>query len=119
MNLLPTVHLISNGNMSGEPRHPMKIVVRRSGLTPHVIRVWERRYGAVIPLRTPTNRRLYSDADIERLRVLRHLTHAGHSISHIAQLPMEQLQSLVRADTDEEPVGVPPGDAKGPHRPCP
>jgi methanogenic corrinoid protein MtbC1 len=76
----------------------MRVAARRSGLSPHVIRVWERRYGAVEPARTETNRRLYSDGDVERLRLLHLATQAGHGIGQIANLPIERLQELVRQD---------------------
>ncbi len=83
-------------NMSyTEPRHPMKVVVRRTGLTSHVLRVWERRYNAVVPQRTDTNRRLYSDADIDRLRLLRLATAEGHGIGSIAQLSEDALKDLL------------------------
>jgi DNA-binding transcriptional MerR regulator/methylmalonyl-CoA mutase cobalamin-binding subunit len=84
--------------MNDGKQYSMKVVVRRTGLTPHVIRIWERRYGAVTPTRTATKRRLYADADIERLQVLRKLTLAGHSISRIARLPIGQLVALTGAD---------------------
>lgn len=91
--------------MQIEQEYPIKIVARRTGLTLHVIRVWEKRYGAVLPTRTPTNRRLYSDADIERLLLLRRATLAGHNIGQVAQLPKERLLALVSAD---EAVASPP-----------
>jgi MerR family transcriptional regulator, light-induced transcriptional regulator len=78
-----------------EVQHSIKIAARKSGLTPHVIRVWEKRYDAVSPDRTDTNRRRYSDAEIERLTLLRTATHAGHSIGNIARLPVEKLRELV------------------------
>ena len=53
--------------MENEKKYAMKVVTRRTGLTSHAIRVWEKRYNAVEPERTDTNRRLYSEADIERL----------------------------------------------------
>ena len=96
----------------------IRVVSRRTGLSPHVIRVWERRYGAVQPLRTATNRRLYSEADIERLRLLSAATKAGHSIGQIAGLETARLQDLVRQDApgelstprpesdDDEPVSI-------------
>ena len=80
----------------------IRVVARRTGLSPHVIRVWERRYSAVQPQRTETNRRLYSEADIERLRLLSAATHAGHSIGQIAQLETGQLQDLVHQDAPGE-----------------
>ena len=84
--------------MDHDPRHPIRVVAHRTGLTSHVIRVWEKRYGAVSPTRTPTNRRLYSDTDIERLHLLHRATLTGHSIGQIARLPSERLRSLVDAD---------------------
>jgi DNA-binding transcriptional MerR regulator len=67
----------------------------RSGLTPHVIRIWERRYGALTPTRTGTNRRMYCDEEIQRLRVLGLLTKQGHRIGQIAQLEMALLAQLL------------------------
>lgn len=77
-----------------EIQHSIKFAARKSGLTPHVIRIWERRYDAVSPDRTDTNRRRYSEAEIERLTLLRAATLAGHSISNVAKLPVEQLQKI-------------------------
>ena len=73
-----------------EAHHAIKAVARRTGLTAHVIRIWEKRYGAVKPERTGTNRRLYSDEQIERLSLLRDITRAGHSIGPMATLPTEK-----------------------------
>ncbi len=79
-------------------RHPIGVVVRRTGLKPDLIRAWERRYGAIEPSRSATRRRLYRDADIERLNLLRQAVQAGHSISHVASLTNEQLRDLIRDD---------------------
>lgn len=76
-------------------QHSIKAVATRTGLSPHVIRVWERRYGAVTPSRTDTNRRVYSDEDIDRLILLRKATLAGESIGQIASLPTDELLELV------------------------
>ena len=84
--------------MEWTPGHPIKVAVRRTGLSAHVLRVWEKRYGAVVPARTPTNRRLYSDEDIVRLQLLRQAVEAGQSIGRIAGLPTSELVKLVRAE---------------------
>ncbi len=68
-----------------QPLHPIQVAAARTGLSPHVIRVWERRYGAVKPERGDSKRRLYSDEEIERLTLLRNATQAGHPISTIAR----------------------------------
>lgn len=77
-----------------EAHHAIKAVARRTGLSAHVIRIWEKRYGAVEPERTDTNRRLYSEEQIERLQLLRGITQSGHSIGHVAKLPVAKLRKL-------------------------
>lgn len=72
---------------------PIRAVAERTGLSAHVIRAWEKRYAAVRPHRTDTNRRLYSEKDVERLNTLRQLTENGHTISHIAPLDDEELRT--------------------------
>lgn len=77
-----------------DAHHAIKAVARRTGLTVHVIRIWEKRYGAVAPQRTGTNRRLYSEAQIERLALLHEITQAGHSIGQVAKLPTDKLRKI-------------------------
>jgi methanogenic corrinoid protein MtbC1/transposase-like protein len=74
--------------------HPIRVVALKTGLSPHLIRVWERRYRAVNPDRTPSRRRRYSDQEVERLKLLQMLTGSGHSIGSIATLEIEQLRAL-------------------------
>jgi methanogenic corrinoid protein MtbC1 len=76
----------------------IEAVARRSGLSQHLIRMWERRYGAVEPLRTESNRRLYSEADAVRLELLSRAVHSGHHISDIATLSTPKLEQLVGKD---------------------
>ena len=78
--------------------HPIKVAVRRTGLSSHVIRVWEKRYQAVVPARSATNRRLYSEEDIMRLWWLRQAVRAGQSIGRIAHHSTAELVKLVNAD---------------------
>lgn len=75
-------------------------VAKRTGLSTHTIRVWERRYGAVEPQRTAGGTREYSEDDVERLRLLNTLTQSGHSIGGIAGLATEELVDLLRTATD-------------------
>lgn len=80
-------------------QHAIKAVSQRTGLSPHVIRVWEKRYGVVRPTRTGTNRRLYSEEEVQRLELLRHATQAGHNISQAARLPNDKLRELMMGAT--------------------
>jgi MerR family transcriptional regulator, light-induced transcriptional regulator len=80
----------------------MRVVTRRTGLSADLLRAWERRYDVVKPSRSETGRRLYSDADIERLRLLYRATLGGRSIGQVAELPTEALADLVRQDAEAE-----------------
>jgi len=65
------------------------------------LRIWEQRYQAVAPATSTTGHRLYSQADVERVVLLRDLTTHGHSIRSLAPLDTEQLRALtgsLRAD---------------------
>ncbi|HEY7613379.1 MAG TPA: cobalamin-dependent protein [Gemmatimonadales bacterium] len=99
---------------STTPRHPVRLVATRTGLSPHVLRAWERRYGVVAPTRSEGGQRLYSELDIARLSLLRHLTEQGHAIGQIAALPLDQLQRLEHDAGLATPPSpsVPPGDAE-------
>jgi DNA-binding transcriptional MerR regulator/methylmalonyl-CoA mutase cobalamin-binding subunit len=79
--------------------HGIKVATTLTGLSGHVIRVWEKRYGAVTPQRTETNRRRYTDADIGRLQTLSKLVKKGYTISHIANLKDTELHELLELMT--------------------
>jgi DNA-binding transcriptional MerR regulator/methylmalonyl-CoA mutase cobalamin-binding subunit len=88
----------------GDAHFTIQAVAKRTGLTAHVIRIWEKRYRAVKPERTGTNRRLYSEEEIERLSLLRDITRGGHSIGPVAGLPTDTLRKLAAEATSEHPV---------------
>ena len=78
--------------------YSIKVVARRTGVSPDVIRAWERRYDAVTPQRSSTNRRFYSDQDIQRLRLLNQAIGLGRRIGDVARLPLNKLVELVDED---------------------
>ncbi len=96
-----------------EPELGIGAVSRRTGLSQHLIRVWERRYGAVRPVRTDSNRRLYSEEDAVRLSLLSKAVRAGHRIGDIAGFPTDKLERLVGGappegqSADSAAVGAP------------
>ena len=83
---------------STEPRHPIRVVAQRTGLSTPVLRAWERRYSVVIPSRSDGGQRLYSDADIRRLQLLASAVDGGRSIGLIADLESPQLEALIDED---------------------
>lgn len=76
--------------------YTIKALASQTGLSVHTIRAWERRYGALSPKRSETNRRLYDDGDRVRLELLGRLVASGHSIGQVAKLPTSDLSSLAR-----------------------
>ncbi len=66
-----------------------------SGIKAHTIRIWERRYRLLSPLRTDTNIRIYSDTDLRRLMNVATLLGRKYKISKIAGLGDDKLRDLV------------------------
>ncbi|MCY7308195.1 MAG: MerR family transcriptional regulator [Rhodoferax sp.] len=67
---------------------------RLAGLSPSTLRIWEHRYGVVAPPKSTSGQRNYSMKDIERLRLIKRLTLAGHAIGTVAHLDVDALALL-------------------------
>ena len=78
-------------------------VARFVGVSTHALRAWERRYGTVLPNRTPGGSRRYDAAQIERLKTLKGLTDNGHSIGEVARLSLVDLRRLLAATLELSP----------------
>lgn len=78
-----------------EPRYRIGAVCRMTGLSQHVLRVWEKRYGVVAPARSENRRRLYRESDIQRLSLLKTLVDRGQAIGSIADLDSAELERRI------------------------
>ena len=78
----------------------IQAAAERTGLSPHVIRAWERRYRAITPERSAGKHRLYSETEIERLALLHRAVRSGHSIGKIASLSTDKLSALATNRSD-------------------
>jgi MerR family transcriptional regulator/heat shock protein HspR len=58
---------------SDRPRYMISVAAELVGMHPQTLRIYEQK-GLVNPKRTAGNTRLYSDADVERLRLIQRLT---------------------------------------------
>jgi DNA-binding transcriptional MerR regulator len=77
------------------PAHyPIRVVSRLTGIAIDTLRAWERRHGAVTPVRDDRGR-MYTDADVARLRLLRGAVEQGHSIGRLARLGDGELSRLL------------------------
>jgi len=87
--------------MANNYKYPIKVVSQMTGLSVHVIRAWEKRYNVVVPDRSDTNRRLYSEEDIDKLRLLNDASNLGHNIGSIAHLSHSELKELLFKERDK------------------
>lgn len=67
---------------------------RLAGISASTLRIWEYRYGVVVPPKSAAGQRTYSIKDIERLRLIKRLTVEGHAISTLAHLDVDALLAL-------------------------
>jgi DNA-binding transcriptional MerR regulator len=86
------------------PSYSIASVSRLTGVDAHTIRAWERRHGAVVPSRTPSGQRRYSDADVARLQLLRAVVAAGSAIGEVARQSNDALEARLAKLSAEAPV---------------
>ncbi|MFP4366063.1 MAG: MerR family transcriptional regulator [Bacteroidales bacterium] len=90
-------------------RYSIKDLEELSGIKAHTIRIWEKRYGIIMPERTDTNIRLYSDEDLKKLLNVSILNRYGLKISHLAKLSQDDLKEKVihiSRDTSDASVQI-------------
>lgn len=73
-----------------------------SGIKAHTIRIWEKRYDLLGPMRTDTNIRLYDIKNLQKLLNVVLLTNFGYKISKISKLDQEEIEKFVlKIQTDK------------------
>jgi len=96
---------------AAEPGYRIGAITRLTGIQPDTLRMWERRYGVVLPRRTATANRHYSHHDLARLSLIKQLVDIGQAISTVANLTLEQLQARVGFQPRNMPADTPGGRA--------
>jgi len=90
--------------MDERPRYMISIAADLVGVHPQTLRIYENK-GLIRPKRTSGNTRLYSNADLERLRLIQRLTNelgltlAG--VEHVLRLQDELVRMRRRLDRME------------------
>jgi DNA-binding transcriptional MerR regulator len=76
--------------MNGDGAHMLRIgeLSRRVGVSPELLRAWERRYGLLEPARTEGGLRLYSAEDERRVRAMQGYLGSGLSAAEAARLAL-------------------------------
>ena len=96
-------------------RHPIGVVRERTGLSVQVLRAWERRYAVVRPARSAEGRRLYSEADVERLGLLHRASRAGRPVGALVTLSTGELRQMVLEDAERARRTAAPSGAHREH----
>ena len=73
-----------------------------SGVKAHTIRIWEKRYNILEPIRTETNIRTYDLANLQKLLNVVLLNNFGYKISRIAEYNSDKIAKLVREIISEK-----------------
>ena len=67
-----------------------------SGIKAHTIRIWEKRYNVLEPMRSDTNIRYYNLVNLQKLLNITLLHEHGYKISRIAKFTEQQIPEVVR-----------------------
>ena len=73
-----------------------------SGIKAHTIRIWEKRYNVLEPMRTDTNIRVYDVQNLQKLLNITLLHNYGYKISKISKHPAEKIPELVHGIISEK-----------------
>ena len=76
------------------PSFSIAAVERDTGLSKDVLRMWERRYGFPIPERDANGERLYPEAQVERLRLIKRLMDQGYRPGKLMATSVDELSLL-------------------------
>lgn len=74
---------------------------RLTGVQTHTIRIWERRYNALVPMRSAGNTRFYDDNQLRRLLNIVSLNKSGLKISHVCGLTEEAMNLLLQKEVTQ------------------
>ncbi|MBM4205503.1 MAG: MerR family transcriptional regulator [Gammaproteobacteria bacterium] len=74
---------------------------RMTQIPAHTLRKWESRHGIAVPVRTNTGRRVYTEEQLELLRLIKLLTANGHALSQLADQEIDALRALAALHQSE------------------
>jgi DNA-binding transcriptional MerR regulator/methylmalonyl-CoA mutase cobalamin-binding subunit len=94
---------------------PLRTVSRLTGLSPDLIRAWEKRYGVVAPVRGSRGARLYSRDDIDHLRSLARAVAGGRAIGDVALLDRARVRRLAETTASDTSAPTAAARAAGDH----
>jgi MerR family transcriptional regulator, light-induced transcriptional regulator len=96
------IKLIVKLSMEVKGKYSIKDLEVLSGIKAHTLRIWEQRYKLVVPYRTETNIRYYTDSQLKLILNIAALNNSGVKISKIAELSKAEIgQKVLKLDNPE------------------
>ncbi len=80
--------------MSPTQSYRIGAVSQTTGIPVSTLRIWEKRYQAFSPIKSPGNHRIFNESDISKALLLKQLSQQGHAISSIAGMNVDQLRRI-------------------------
>ncbi|MBT7115206.1 MAG: MerR family transcriptional regulator [Candidatus Marinimicrobia bacterium] len=80
----------------------INVISNASGVMPHTIRTWEKRYQIFTPERSEGGQRIYSEVDLDKAKLIVALIEQGHTISSLAKHSLQDLRSLLVVNKSED-----------------
>lgn len=88
------------------PQYPIAAVERETGIPKDLLRQWERRYRFPLPARDDNGDRVYTQQDLDKLRLIRQLMERGKRPGKLMELEMAQLQDMLASHADDDAAAL-------------
>ncbi len=84
-------------------RYSIRLAARMSGISAHTLRMWERRYGFPVPLRTEGGARRYTEDDVATLKLISQALELGYRAGDVVGKPPDNLRRMI---AEQKPSAV-------------
>ena len=88
------IEILPTTNTSPTQSYRIGAVSQTTGIPVSTLRIWEKRYQAFSPIKSPGNHRIFNESDISKALLLKQLSQQGHAISSIAGMNVDQLRRI-------------------------
>lgn len=82
--------------------YPINVVEKETKISKYLLRMWERRYSFPRPSRDAKGERVYTDLDVEKLKVVKSLMEEGYRPSKIIDQALDNLKILQKSFKGKE-----------------
>ena len=88
------VKILTSTNTHPLQSYRIGAVSQTTGIPVSTLRIWEKRYQAFSPIKSPGNHRIFDESDVSKALLLKQLSQQGHAISAIAGIDVDQLRRI-------------------------